>query len=108
MSTTCDAAGFPDYGVHMNPAKTKLSFDMRLGDQALPRNTYTAKDGQEFLKWCGLLINTRTLELQADYTRYAGTRLAASLTIPLTKVSSMARQPRPVMCAFCYKLYVRT
>lgn len=70
----------------MNPAKTKVSFDMSTGGQALPRNTYVARNGQEYLKWCGLLVNVRTLELQADYTRYAGTRLAASLTIPLTKV----------------------
>ena len=79
-------AGFPDYGVRMNPVKTKVSFDMSTGGQALPRNTYVARNGQEYLKWCGLLVNVRTLELQADYTRYAGTRLAASLTIPLTKV----------------------
>ena len=73
----------------MNPAKTKLSFDVRLGDAVLPRNTYTAKDGEQFLKWCGLLINMRTMELQADYTRYAGAKLSASLTIPLTKVAPM-------------------
>ena len=73
----------------MNPAKTKLSFDVGLGDAVLPRNTYTAKDGQQFLKWCGLLINVRTMELQADYTRYAGAKLSASLTIPLIKVAPM-------------------
>lgn len=73
----------------MNPAKTKISFDMRVGGSVLPRNTYTAKNGQEFLQWCGLLINASTLELQSDYTRYAGAQLAASLTIPLTKVPSI-------------------
>lgn len=72
----------------MNPAKTKVSFDMRIGDGILPRNTYTAKDGQEFLKWCGLLINVNTLELQGDYIRYAGAKLAGSLTVPLSKVST--------------------
>ena len=82
----CHPAGFPDYGIQMNPAKTKLSFDMRIGGTVLPRNIYTAEDGQEFLKWCGLLINVRTLELQGDYTRYAGAQLASSLTVPLTKV----------------------
>lgn len=25
------------------------------------------------LSWCGLLINTRTLQIRADYTRYEGT-----------------------------------
>ena len=77
----------------MNPAKTKLSFVVRVGGRDLPRNTYTAKDGQEFVKWCGLLINVSTLELQSDYTRYAGAQLAASLTIPLTKVPCTTSVP---------------
>ena len=93
----------------MNPAKTKLSFEMRVGGSVLPRNTFTAKDGQEFLKWCGLLINVRTLELQGDYTRYAGAQLAASLTIPLTKVnpvvSAFKRCTWPG-CHACWVLYL--
>ena len=76
--------------MQMNPAKTKLSFEMNMGGSVLPRNIHTAKDGQEFLNWCGLLINVHTLELQGDYTRYAGAQLAASLTIPLTKVLGSA------------------
>ena len=86
----------------MNPIKTKVSFDMSMGGQALPRNTYVARNGQEYLKWCGLLVNVRTLELQADYTRYAGTRLAASLTIPLTKVGLRIKSSRPYLALFTY------
>lgn len=46
-----------------------------------------AGDGSTFVKWCGLLINTQNLELQADYTRYAGLPLSTTLTVPLFKVT---------------------
>ncbi|BDA46320.1 probable telomerase reverse transcriptase [Coccomyxa sp. Obi] len=77
--------GFPEYGVSVNPAKTRVSFELRASGAALPRNTVRGADGQEFMPWCGLLVNTASLDLQADYTRYAGAHLASSLTIPLTK-----------------------
>ena len=48
-------------------------------------------DGSTFVAWCGLLINTANLELQADYTRYAGVQLASTLTVPLAKVLDVAR-----------------
>lgn len=35
-------------------------------------------------RWCGLLIDARTLEIQADYGRYAGSHVAQALTVPLT------------------------
>lgn len=41
------------------------------------------------MAWCGLLINTANLELQADYTRYAGVQLASTLTVPLAKVCAL-------------------
>ena len=52
----------------------------------MQKDTYVAGDGSVFVKWCGLLINTSSLELQADYTRYAGLPLASTLTVPLAKV----------------------
>ena len=57
----------------VNPAKTRVSFALALGEAAgggvLPANLYRSDDGATFVKWCGLLINAATLELQADYTR---------------------------------------
>lgn len=38
-----------------------------------------------FIRWCGLLINASTLELLADYSRYSGQHIAASLTLPLAR-----------------------
>lgn len=36
-------------------------------------------DGSTFVKWCGLLINTDSLELQGDYTRCGAAHVAAQL-----------------------------
>ena len=71
----------------VNPDKTKLSFALQLarGSAAaaqaaaaqahagaapvLPAAVWRSGDGATFVKWCGLLVNTATLELQGDYTR---------------------------------------
>ena len=77
--------GFPDYGISINPAKTRANFD---GMSRWPsiRCTYKTADGAEFIKWCGLQINVSSLEVQADYTRYSGQHLASSLSLTLHKV----------------------
>lgn len=76
-------AGFASHGVFVNPEKTKLSFALQLaaagaaeagpGPARQPEVVHAAVwrsgDGATFVKWCGLLINTATLELQGDYTR---------------------------------------
>lgn len=48
-----------------------------------------SEDGSTFVAWCGLLVNTANLELQADYTRYAGVHLASTLTVPFAKVNNV-------------------
>ncbi len=37
------------------------------------------------MRWCGLLLACDTLELQADYSRYSGAHISASLTLPLAR-----------------------
>jgi hypothetical protein len=69
----------------INPSKTRLNFTA----QPLPKKQYTAADGTAFVPWCGLLINSANLEIQADYTRYAGQDLRDSLTLPLAKVGAV-------------------
>lgn len=56
--------GFPDYGVHVNRTKTALNFDMRLEGALLPRNELVEESGRRFVRWCGLLVNADTLEMQ--------------------------------------------
>ena len=53
----------------------------------MQKGVYQDGAGSCFVKWCGLLINTCNLELQADYTRYAGLPLSSTLTLPLSKVA---------------------
>ena len=69
----------------MNPAKTRANFESLAGPPTL-RNTYRTADGAEFIKWCGLLINCGSLEVQADYTRYEGQHISGSLSLALHKV----------------------
>jgi telomerase reverse transcriptase len=61
-------AGFADYNCFVNPLKSLVNFDVRVvtrgGEEvAVPR---TATD---FVPWCGLLFDTRTCELFANFTR---------------------------------------
>ena len=53
----------------------------------LPKKVHVAADGSEWIKWCGLLVNVASLQMRADYTRYAGSPLSDALTLPLAQVS---------------------
>ncbi len=53
--------------MEVNATKTRLSFDVVVGGVALPRNEYVTPDGSRFVKWCGLLINAATLNVQVGF-----------------------------------------
>ena len=63
-------AGFPEDGVTINAEKTAVSFDCPAaasgggGAGLLPRRLWHDGGGAAFLPWCGLLINTATLDIQ--------------------------------------------
>lgn len=77
-------SGFPDYGIFINPSKTRSNFGSA-GDES-SESLYKQANGRAFIKWCGLLINCSNLELQADYTRYLGQHLSSSISLALYKV----------------------
>lgn len=91
--------GIPSFNVVVNPDKTKVSFPLRMapgiagtaaesgaGDvREVPPSLFVSGDGARFIKWCGLLVNSDSLEIQGDYTRYAGEHISTSLTMPLRK-----------------------
>ena len=54
-----DCTGFDDYSIRINPAKTRANFEGL--PPSLPLRSTYAVAGSEFIKWCGLLINCRTL-----------------------------------------------
>lgn len=55
------------------------------GSSPVPASVYIDASGQRFMRWCGLLMACDTLELQADYSRYSGTHISTSLTLPLAR-----------------------
>uniref|UniRef100_A0A8C7C5B1 Telomerase reverse transcriptase n=1 Tax=Neovison vison TaxID=452646 RepID=A0A8C7C5B1_NEOVI len=70
--------GVPEYGCSANLQKTAVNFpveDMALGSTAplqLPAHC--------LFPWCGLLLDTQTLEVSCDYSSYARTSIRSSLT----------------------------
>ncbi|XWS08227.1 hypothetical protein CRYUN_Cryun41cG0061600 [Craigia yunnanensis] len=73
--------GFPDYNCYMNESKFCLNFDIELQSGILSNRIYVIDHGTSFLRWSGLLINSRSLEIQGDYTRYLDNHLSSTLTI---------------------------
>ncbi|KAL5763009.1 hypothetical protein ACOSP7_019273 [Xanthoceras sorbifolium] len=73
--------GFRDYNCYMNEEKFCVNFDIgnKLGFQS--NRLYVGEDGISFLRWSGLLINSSTLEVQGDYTRYSNNHLRSTLTV---------------------------
>ena len=50
--------------LQVNQAKTLVNFPITVHGTAAPQCT------TDWLAWCGLLINTLTLEVRSDYERY--------------------------------------
>ncbi|KAK8629754.1 hypothetical protein V6N13_078583 [Hibiscus sabdariffa] len=77
--------GFPDYNCYMNVDKFCVNFDIEHNSGNLSNGVFTGEDGTSFIPWSGLLINSNTLEIQGDYTRYLGKPLSCTLTIRRTR-----------------------
>ncbi|XP_043690892.1 telomerase reverse transcriptase-like [Telopea speciosissima] len=73
--------GFREYNCSMNEKKFCMNFDADHISRFSSNRMYIGEDGISFLRWSGLLINSCTLEIQADYTRYLHIHLGSTLTI---------------------------
>ena len=71
--------GIAEYGVKINPTKTKINFDHL--ERNLEKNV-ECRDGCEFIPWCGLLFDTQTLEVRADYSKYLNVSLRETINLP--------------------------
>jgi hypothetical protein len=71
--------GIAEYGVKINPTKTKINFDHL--ERNLEKNV-EYRDGCEFIPWCGLLFDTQTLEVRADYSKYLNVSLRETINLP--------------------------
>ncbi len=46
-------------------------------------NLWRSADGRQWVRWCGLLLCARSLEVMADYSRYAGCHVRTTMSVPL-------------------------
>ncbi|XP_054813299.1 telomerase reverse transcriptase [Prosopis cineraria] len=89
--------GFRDYNCYMNDKKFGVNFDVgQMSGSSL--RVQVGEDGNSFLCWSGLLINRRTLEVQADYTRYLKDHLRSTLTVSWQGKPGLRLQER--LCGF--------
>ena len=79
--------GISGFNLSVNPKKTQVSFkiDTKSEIGSISPSMFVEGDGSKFIKWCGLLVNTQNLELRADYTRYSGEHIGASINIPIQR-----------------------
>ncbi|KAH6796056.1 hypothetical protein C2S51_037042 [Perilla frutescens var. frutescens] len=74
--------GVGDYNCSMNKEKYGLNFMMENGHGFQSNRMMSSKDStSSFIGWSGLLVNSSTLEIQADYTRYLNCHLSSTLTV---------------------------
>ena len=60
--------GIPEYGCSINHDKTLTNFDVVMPDG---REVKRINVGERF-PWCGYLLDTVTLEVRSDFSRYTG------------------------------------
>ncbi len=83
--------GFPEYGVAVNPAKTRTNFKLSIAGKAL-YNVCEVPDSPDsakltgYLAWNGFLINAKSLEVLADYSKNTNTDTANHVTMPTRQV----------------------
>ncbi|XP_055003451.1 telomerase reverse transcriptase [Sorex araneus] len=70
-------SGVPEYGCTANPQKTLVNFPVRAGE--LGARAPRQLPAHCLFPWCGLLLDTRSLEVCCDYSSYAETSIRASL-----------------------------
>ncbi|KAH9706956.1 Telomerase reverse transcriptase [Citrus sinensis] len=73
--------GFREYNCYMNEEKYGVNFDIGDKLRLSSNRVFVGHDGITFLRWSGLLINSSTLEVQGDYTRYLNNHLSSTLTV---------------------------
>ncbi|XP_043832231.1 telomerase reverse transcriptase [Dromiciops gliroides] len=72
------AKGIPEYGCLINPKKTVVNFPVE--EDILSNSDFTQLPAHCLFPWCGLLLDTRTLNVFCDYSNYSRTSIRSSLS----------------------------
>uniref|UniRef100_M4CWJ1 Telomerase reverse transcriptase n=1 Tax=Brassica campestris TaxID=3711 RepID=M4CWJ1_BRACM len=74
--------GFPEYNCVMNDKKFCINFEDDEESQSSSSNRmYVGGNEVSFIRWTGLLINSRTFEVQVDYTRYLNGHISSTFSV---------------------------
>lgn len=101
--------GIPEFNCRVNRRKTLVNFDLQSSTadagpelDAVPRLAAGA-----LFPWCGLLIDTSTLAVVADYTRYAGIAMSDTLTVDLARNAGRAMRNKLMFSlrARCHRIF---
>ncbi|XP_039977098.1 telomerase reverse transcriptase [Xiphias gladius] len=99
-------AGVPQYGLVVNPQKVVVNFPVSGSVGSCPDVRVLLPDC--LFPWCGLLLDTHSLDVYKDYSSYAGLSLRYSLT--LGSVHSAGQQMRRKLMAIlrlkCHALFL--
>ncbi|CAJ0924753.1 unnamed protein product, partial [Ranitomeya imitator] len=91
------AAGIPEYGCSISLDKTVVNFPI---DDIPECSTVEQLPSRSLFRWCGLLLDTHTLEVFCDYSRFppvvmSGTSAGFVHELPLVDVSGAAASEFP-------------
>ncbi|XP_035147706.3 telomerase reverse transcriptase isoform X2 [Callithrix jacchus] len=98
--------GIPEYGCAVNLRKTVVNFPLE--EEGLGSAVFVQLPAHGLFPWCGLLLDTRTLEVQSDFSSYARTSIRASLTFNRSFKAgrSMRRKLFGVLRLKCHSLFL--
>ncbi|XP_061444589.1 telomerase reverse transcriptase isoform X2 [Rhineura floridana] len=100
------AMGIPEYGFVINPAKTVVNFPV---DEDVPGcSDFQQLSAHSVIPWCGLLIDTQTLEIYCDYSSYACKSIRSSLSFKSSSKAgvSMRNKLLVVLQLKCHSLFL--
>nr|AAD54276.1 telomerase reverse transcriptase catalytic subunit [Arabidopsis thaliana] len=90
--------GFKDYNCFMNETKFCINFEDKEEHRCSSNRMFVGDNGVPFVRWTGLLINSRTFEVQVDYTRYLSGHISSTFSVAWQ--NKPVRNLRQKLCYF--------
>ncbi|XP_042291450.1 telomerase reverse transcriptase [Thunnus maccoyii] len=99
-------AGVPQYGLVVNPQKVVINFQASGGMDSCPGIRMLPPHC--LFPWCGLLLDTHSLDVYKDYSSYAGLSLRYSLTLGSfhSPGQQMRRKLMAILRLKCHALFL--
>uniref|UniRef100_A0A671U9N2 Telomerase reverse transcriptase n=1 Tax=Sparus aurata TaxID=8175 RepID=A0A671U9N2_SPAAU len=99
-------AGVPQYGLVVNPQKVVVNFQVSGSEGSFP--DIRVLPPRCLFPWCGLLLDTHSLDVYKDYSSYAGLSLRYSLTLGSfhSAGQQMKRKLMAILRLKCHPLFL--